>query len=65
MLGCLNWPCPIATLMNILHITIEPSSIESETYIGALDLAPKVQMRSRWRENMRKEVRTVRGVSTH
>ena len=24
--GCLNWPCPIATLMNILHITIEPSS---------------------------------------
>ena len=24
--GCLNWPCPIATLMNIFHITIEPSS---------------------------------------
>ena len=24
--GSLNWPCPIATLMNILHITIEPSS---------------------------------------
>ena len=23
---CLNWSCPIATLMNILHITIEPSS---------------------------------------
>ena len=22
----LNWPCPIVTLMNILHITIEPSS---------------------------------------
>ena len=21
-----NWPCPIATLMNILHITTEPSS---------------------------------------
>ena len=24
--GHLNWPYPIATLMNILHITIEPSS---------------------------------------
>ena len=24
--GHLNWPCPIATLMNIFHITIEPSS---------------------------------------
>ena len=24
--GYLNWPYPIATLMNILHITIEPSS---------------------------------------
>ena len=24
--GCLNWPCPIATLINILHITIELSS---------------------------------------
>ena len=24
--GRLNWPYPIATLMNILHITIEPSS---------------------------------------
>ena len=24
--GYLNCPCPIATLMNILHITIEPSS---------------------------------------
>ena len=24
--GCLNWPCPIATVMNILHIIIEPSS---------------------------------------
>ena len=24
--GCLNWPYPIAILMNILHITIEPSS---------------------------------------
>ena len=23
---CLNWPYPIATLMNILHITIEPLS---------------------------------------
>ena len=24
--GCLYWPYTIATLMNILHITIEPSS---------------------------------------
>ena len=24
--GRLNWPYPIATLMNILHITMEPSS---------------------------------------
>ena len=24
--GCLNRPCSIATLMNILHISIEPSS---------------------------------------
>ena len=24
--GCLNWPYPIATLMNILRITIEPSA---------------------------------------
>ena len=38
--------------------------IETETHIGALDLAPKVQMRSRRRENM-KEVRIARGVSTH
>ena len=39
--------------------------IETETHIGALDLAPKVQMRSRRRENMSKEVRTTRGVPTH
>ena len=39
--------------------------IETETHIGALDLAPKVQMRSRRRENMSKEVRTTRGASTH
>ena len=39
--------------------------IETETHIGALDLAPKVQMRSRRRENMSKEVRTTRGVFTH
>ena len=29
--------------------------IETETHIGALDLALKVQMRSRRRENMSKE----------
>ena len=39
--------------------------IETETHIGALDLAPKVQMRSRRKENMSKEVRTTRGASTH
>ena len=39
--------------------------IETETHIGALELAPKVQMRSRRRENMNKEVRTVRGAFTH
>ena len=39
--------------------------IETETHIGALDWAPKVQMRSRRRENMSKEVRTARGASTH
>ena len=38
--------------------------IETETHIGALDLAPKVQMRSRRRENM-KEDRITRGASTH
>ena len=39
--------------------------IETETYTGALGLTPKVQMRSRRRENMSKEVRFARGVSTH
>ena len=39
--------------------------IETETHIGALDLVPKVQMRSRRRENMNKEVRITRGASTH
>ena len=38
--------------------------IETETHIGTLDLAPKVQMRSR-RENMSKEVRITSGASTH
>ena len=39
--------------------------IETETHIGALDLAPKGQMRSRRRENVSKEVRITRGASTH
>ena len=39
--------------------------IETEIHIGALDLAPKVQMRSRRKENMSKEVRTTKGASTH
>ena len=32
--------------------------IETETHIGALDLTPTVQLRSRRRENMSKDVRT-------
>ena len=39
--------------------------IETETHTGALDLSPKVLMRSRRRENMSKEVRTTRGASTN
>ena len=38
--------------------------IETETHIGALDLAPKAQMRRKRRENMSKEVRTTKCVST-
>ena len=39
--------------------------IETETHIGGLDWTPKVPMRTRRRENMSKEVRTARDVSTH
>ena len=39
--------------------------IETETYIEALDLASKVQMRSRRRQNMSKEIRTTSSVSTY
>ena len=39
--------------------------IETEIHIGALDLAPKVQMMSRRRENMSKKVRTARSAPTH
>ena len=39
--------------------------IETETHIGTLDLAPKVQLQSRRRENMYKKVRIMRGASTH
>ena len=39
--------------------------IETETHTESLNLAPKVQMRNRRRENMNKEVRTTRGASTH
>ena len=39
--------------------------IETETHIGALDWAPKVQMKSRRRENIKTEVRTARGAFTH
>ena len=39
--------------------------IETEIHTEAMDLAPKVQMKRRRRENMSKEVRTTRGASTH
>ena len=39
--------------------------IETATHIGALNLAPKVQMRSRRGENMSKEVRITRSAFTH
>ena len=39
--------------------------ILTETHIAELDLASKVQMRSRKRENMSKKVRITRGASTH
>ena len=39
--------------------------IKTESHIGALDLAPWVKMKSRRRENVSKEVRITRGVSTH
>ena len=39
--------------------------IETETHVGALDGAPKVQMRSRRRENMKKDVRMARSTFTH
>ena len=38
--------------------------IVTETHTGALDRAPKAQMKSRRTENMSKEVRTLRGAST-
>ena len=49
-------------------LAIWTSSVEnslSETHIGALDWAPKVQLKSRRREKTRKEVWTVRGWFTH
>ena len=39
--------------------------METETHIGTLDWAPKVQMRIRRRENVNQEVRITRGASTH
>ena len=53
-------------LANHHRIFIWPwMGLETETHIGALDLAPKVQMSSRRREKMSKEVRPKRGESTH
>ena len=39
--------------------------IETESHIEALDLTPKIQMRSRRRKNVSKKVRITRGASTH
>ena len=39
--------------------------IETEIFIRVMDCVPKVKLKSRRRENMRKEVRTVRGLSSH
>ena len=39
--------------------------IETETHTEVMDFAPKVQMSSRRREKMSKEVRPTRGASTH
>ena len=39
--------------------------IEKKSLIRARNLAPKVQLKSRRRENMTKEVRAARGSSTH
>ena len=39
--------------------------LETDIHIGALDWVPKVQMRSRRREVMSKEVRIARGAPTH
>ena len=38
---------------------------DRDPHFGALNLVPKVQMKSRRKENMSKEVRTTRGESTH
>ena len=68
--GCLNRPWPITILMNILLITIDPSSGEGWRYRRRPTLEhrtepPKVQMRSRRRKNMKNEIRTVRDAFTH
>ena len=68
--GCLNQPWPITILMNILFITIEPSSGDGWRYRWRPTLdhrtePRKVQMRSRRRKNMKKEIRTVRDAITH
>ena len=68
--GCLNRPWPITILMNILLITIDPSSDDGWRYRRRPTLEhrtepPKVQMRSRRRKKMKKEIRTARDVITH
>ena len=68
--GYLNRPWPITILMNILLITIDPSSGEGRQYRRRPTLEhrtepPKVQMRSRRMKKMKKEIRTARDAITH
>ena len=68
--GCLNQPWPITILMNILLISIDPSSGDGWWYRPRPTLEhwtelPKVQMRSRRTKKMKKEIRTARDPITH
>ena len=68
--GCLNRPWPITILMNILLITVDPSSGDGWRYRRRPTLEhrtepPKVQMRSRRTKKMKKEIRTARDAITH
>ena len=68
--GCLKRSWPKTILMNILLITIDPSSGDGWRYRWRPTLEhrtepPKVQMRSRRRKKMKKKIRTARDAITH